>query len=364
MNFNLLDNEASIIYKWGNYYQTPIEYLVIDNPRNIEPISPSDNIKPLDQVINDYRNQGLNFNQIINKLPQYPIQDIVMYYYQININTQISDQDKINLLKQINNALITAGGVKINNFADYGSQYQQWRSKYNDKFVNDAEQLQNILNIQNAIFNYFNSYDLDNLQIVPIALTPVQYESITVNIKLDTNNKSGLEIFYGIQNSYNLPFARYIANINDVDNKDILDPNSTMYQTKIYTGLTIETQPRYSSIIKTSKSEARKNNMIYFTIWLGDPDKELPSKASEKSYLLGEYSVNNNIISIEIPYGQEDENNINRVVQYVQKGFNLPINSFNESKVSAKFFMIPYSDGNNQVGFDSDILNNIMGMIG
>ena len=99
----------------------------------------------------------------------------------------------------------------------------------------------------------------------------------------------------------------------------------------LYSGKTDDEMPNYDIIIPPS-SHTNKDNSFYMILWSG---KGTVKKATKESYMKGQYTLSDNILTIKTPVENRDE--YGSIVSKIQSS--LPINVVNvtETKISGDF---------------------------
>lgn len=294
------DNDVTLLYKWAEAYQLPIQ-LIIVRPRtpqdaNIISGTTTKVFESLPMIIQRLFNEGespasvhdiiTRYNKL-NNITKIRINDIILTYYDI-IRRQNHQPDLYVYINQIYRDMDETSIIdKFENQDALDKAYDAWIIQVNVRRERDLKRLDTINEIQLTL------EDVDREPKIPFSPITINSTIVSFNPTLDGNPvvaEDGLDIFNRAVTSKYVPFIRY----NDKLGKSYF---------RVYTGGKIETEPNYSiTIIPSTKSD--KKNTIYMTLWLGDPNSNNSVEihdAPRESFFTVIYRLETNYLTVEAP---------------------------------------------------------------
>lgn len=245
--------------------------------------------------------------------------DIVMLYYNININDE-------NILNTINNFYMLLNDTTIERYDSIetiNAEYSKWYEKLTEEATVDAEKYKIIITAQETLKEVS---DGKNYGIGPLTLntsvmgfTPRYDNGDTPSIE------DGIDIFNISKTSKHIPYIKYV------------DQYGKTYH-KVYTGNRVENQPNYDITI-IPKAESSVINHIYMTMWMGDDESTL-SHANKDSFYNVTYDIEKNYLTVESPIDQKKKglvDNENIIYQRARKCLNLDLGNGREVKIKGEF---------------------------
>jgi len=292
------DNDVTLMYKWAEVFQVPINLIIVrprgTNDSNIKSGTQKYVYESLLNMIERLERDNNTPSEIYDIINQYnkfiTIDDIAMVYYFI-WNKNLPPEEKKNINIYVNNLYELLGDTSItNHFEDVEAvkaKYESWNVILKKNFNIDMERLRVIETVQNVLAEEVNN---PKLLFSPITInTSIVGFSPTIDGKR-VNSKDGLDIFNKAIPSKYVPFIKY----NDEYGKSYY---------RIYTGGKLENEPNYSSIVTPSSSSSHKN-AIYLTLWLGDPNSDGSvdlTTAPKESFYTVIYELSTNFLTIKTP---------------------------------------------------------------
>lgn len=305
---NIYDNEISSLLKISINEGTPSKYMYIPGDREIYPNINFNNIKSLIDAVNDklMEDKTLSLNLLLNYFPTHSVYDISMIYYLIKKN---EDDIGVNMkaLILINDIFEKNDITNFNDIEDLNKALESWIEKYKELQNDDQIQLKKILQIQDSISH-----------IIPTTkLTPYIITKYTLNVLFDNKyNYDGTEIYNLFKMNINVPFVRYIKNI-DTDN----------VLTKIYIG-DLPTEVMNIDNIDWIPNKI-KDEYIYFTIYINNMDKN-----NIKNYIYCIYNIKKNIVQLKF---NSEISNLDNIFNILKESIELPIIHHSFTNISANF---------------------------
>ena len=288
------DNEVTLLYKWAQAFQVPVQ-LVIVRPRTAKDVNiPSGTNTLVYESIIDMvaRLSGAGetpaeiYDQILRYNKNITIDDVAMSYYIIDEN-----RDDPNFYQTMNeiyaNLDSTLTGDKFNNQSDLFAIYTSWNLNLQLRSQQDDTRLDSIYDIQDKLA------EVDEQDRIPFS--PAVINSTTTSFSPTLNGlpvtpEDGLDIFNDSIVSPYVPYIRY----NDSFGQSYY---------RIYTGGRIENVPHYDATIPPD-DKTDKKNAIYMRLWLGDPNSDgsadfqsAPADAFETVI----YYLSNNHLTVKAP---------------------------------------------------------------
>jgi hypothetical protein len=300
------DNDVTLLYKWGEQFQIPEQYIIV-RPRTAQDVgipsgTPTKVFESLPMIVLRLHNQGESpsdmyeiihgFNELID------VTDIIMTYYGLLRNVD-PRPDLFRTINQIYRAMDEK--TTIDPYEDQNSlqlTYDTWRIGLEQKMQRDRRRLETIRGIQDVLSQ------VDQQPKIPFS--PPTVNSTIVSFSPSINDRKvteddGLDIFNQAVVSQYVPYIRY----NDSHGKSYF---------RVYTGGKIENEPNYSVIIIPS-ADATNKNTIYMNLWLGDPDNNGTAElhdATRDSFFVVVYNLVNNHLTIESPIGIDQKKGLIR----------------------------------------------------
>ena len=331
LKLNFLDNEISIQHKIGYKTSHPVKYLVIDKDADTEYKIGGSGVIPLLNIALNMAVSGASFQEFLDKYNDFSpiILSYIYFYYkdkilkndiinyvnnQYNLNLNVNDfdvqpSDFLDILTQslLNNGINvtpqlkqqitdmyreqdlfttiadTITGMDFSRPSNIDGLFNNFGEWYSNDFLlsleNDVKYLNEILNIQNELLKYYS---------MPLYYTRIDVNRFTLVMEYNDMNTDPIEVFKNSTVSYQVPYLRYVQNMN---NGDVF--------TKVYTGKSSTNKPNINDIVWLPGPGKIKDNYIYFTVWLGGEDENI-TKASKNSFLKGKFDIENRKLLIKI----------------------------------------------------------------
>jgi len=418
------DNDVTLTYKWANYFNIPVNLLIIRDrtPKDADIVSGSSKyiFENVNTIIETMSSKNVSFADIYaylakyNSLIQSNYTNIIMLVYRMErekalnailnvVNTNPAFNEIRNDLYGTKKNLTNDGRAKLEQL--YKNNYSYWVD--NEVISNVVDKLNNIEreiepdttpNLHNFdavlrmydpwINNFKNNLAIDQsryrtidntqfqLQAIdrenPLYLTPVVVNSVTQAFSptiLDKNNRpravtvdDGLDIFDKIAVSKYIPFAKYIDGTGH-----------PLY--RLYVGDKIENEPNYNLTV-IPNNESLEHNTIYLNLWLGNPDRDATytlKNSPQEAFFIVEYDLINNHLTIKSWINANQKKHLvhdeHIAFQRVQSAFtNIDLGEGTEIKVGGNFNLYGEVNDNviNDITFDETsfvdmvLLRNIM----
>lgn len=300
------DNDVTLLYKWGEQFQIPEQYIIV-RPRTAQDVAipsgtPTKVFESLPMIVLRLHNQGESpsdmyeiihgFNDLIN------VDDIMMTYYNL-LRSVDPRPDLYRTINQLHRAMDEK--TNVDPYEDQNSlqlRYNTWKTGLEQKMLRDQRRLATIREIQTVLG------EVDQHPKIPFS--PPTVNSTIVSFSPTINGRQvtiedGLDIFNHAVVSRYVPYIRY----NDSYGKPYF---------RVFTGDKIENEPNYAvTIIPTG--DANNKNTIYMNLWLGDPENngraEL-NRATRHSFFVVVYNLENNHLTVESPIGADQKKGLIR----------------------------------------------------
>ena len=293
------DNDVTLLYKWAEVFQVPVQ-LIIVRPRTQQDInitSGTDTLvfESLPMIVQrltleqetpaDIRDIVSRYNKFITP------DDIVMVYFdQVRREPQTLPLYQLinQVYRSIDNELVVD---KFENADDLQRTYDSWITQLNVRLSRDMKRLATIKEIQLTLA------EVDQFPKIPFSPVLVNSTIVSYSPTIDgrpVTIEDGPDIYNRSVVSKYVPFIRY----NDKYGKPLF---------RVYTGGKIENEPNYSVTIIPS-AEASMKNVIYMTLWLGDPDSDGSVElhdAPRESFFTVVYHLDSNYLTVESPIGAD-----------------------------------------------------------
>lgn len=300
------DNDVTLLYKWGEIFQIPEQYIVV-RPRTVQdnniPSGTTTKVfESLPMIIQRLYQQGETPTEVYEIIHRFneliDINDIIMVYYSIlsSIDPKPNLYQTINQIYRAMDEKMTVD--RFENQNDLQQSYDTWVQGLEAKMQRDRRRLRSIREIQTL---------LAEVDLQPkIPFSPPVVNSTIVSFSPTINGRTvvsedGLDIFNRATVSRYVPYIRY----NDKHGKSYY---------RVYTGGKMENEPNYGVTVIPNK-DAPNKNAIYMNLWLGDPDNngsvELHD-ATRDSFFIVVYHLHNNHLTIESPIGIDQKKGLIR----------------------------------------------------
>jgi len=293
LDINFIDNEITLLYKWGHRLGMPNKFVILEKPTQPELIgltyvdklkryvgrraheviiSEIDITSPLDTTL------VTKFIEIADKYDNIGLRDVLMiwfsYYWSTVQNLKSPDpQDKIVATFNRVYELIEIRPIEALN--QVIERYKIWDQDAGSLRIEDNRTFKKILIFQEELLTRSPPY-----------ISEIDFIKVTVrgNLKNPATNlppsiDDGIDIFDISKVSYDVP---YIAYNSETDN-----------YYKVYKGPSNDARPNYNLIIPPTGSSENPST-IYLTIWNGLGN---PLRASQKSFSTSTYRLDRNEIT-------------------------------------------------------------------
>jgi hypothetical protein len=271
----IFDNQITLLYKWSNYLQVPVRYLVLPKQNTgqglVQPVS-------LFALIKALIDENLNLSQINsvindNYRTTATTNDIVLAYFGLKGRPKTT-------FTEINNFYNPDDEDQHRGFRDVQElrlMYQAWYGRVQQQLERDKQTLDGILGLQQTL-----------QELPPLHVSPLQIDNVVTSVNPQMDNPiDGIDLFNRSVVSHYVPFIQY----ND-------DSGKRFY--KIYQGAPGEMVPNYSVIVQPSTQTSRQN-VIYMTVWTGEGDI---ARATKESFTRAVYSLETNRLVVGTPVSQ------------------------------------------------------------
>jgi hypothetical protein len=350
------DNQISILYKAGEYFQTPTRYIAIRdkqaNDTNSETMMVVEDLvyQPLLDLLSDNPEMSLGeaYDTLIDEESQITRQDFALlytYYLITNAFPETTETNQLQLLQDaINQGVITQGTIQdihdfiqsdiIQTIPNLRVYYEDFISRWIKELQEDALALDRILDIQD---------DLEGIpqELLPSA-TPLYVDRVTLRSYPTWDDgraitpEDGLDIFNTALASYFTPYIQY--NTGTGTNID-----KSYY--KIYRGETTTTdvglpgaEPNLSMIIPDTKTKAmNKANLIYATIWSGETGQVI-TRPTREGYTKLLYDLDTGVMTFKTRISQKNPEAKALLIERVTQIFpTLALGEITEVRISGEF---------------------------
>lgn len=295
------DNPNTILYKYAKFYNQPASYLVIvKNPETGEK-----KYEIMDDYVRRELVSGNNLLTIYNslKIDNAKI-DIDMLKRSVIVVSGVLSGE---ISSELTSAIL-ANFRELDNYLSIPSISPNPDIKDLEVMLNDA----NKKYIFDLTMDTKRGEDIENMQrdfittkeSNPFLLkTPVNINSAVFMFKPklvgrtdDISSRFGFYIYDSIVLSQHVPYAQY----NTIDGNQY---------PKIYKSDRLDAEPRYNNIA-SPKDQSQRSNVIYLTLWLGNPDDDFFTAAKETFHIVT-LSLETGQLSVNIPFnirGTQTEN--------------------------------------------------------
>ena len=349
------DTDVTLLYKWAGYYKVPLKLMIV-RKRTEEDVNVTGTDElvfvSLSSLISDLVDKKYDlirvYNEIVEQIPDMPVEDIVMSYYDAQKRILVTIKDEAikkktiaGFLEEINDFYSefypTAGDrKKFDGERDLNIYYDAWIGKITEAYNDEADKLNTIESVQGYLETL---YEKPHLEVSPVAI-----KATTVAFKPTKNGKQvGIEDGYDIFNhsilSQYVPYIHY----NGATEEEKFS--------KIFRGRSFDREPDYKLITVTGK-KTRSLNTIFMKLWLGNldgnEDTEL-HEATKESFKDVVYYLDSNFLKITSPVETKEEKIQDEkiAIERVQKALaNLDLGKSIEIKVSGELdvYDVPFHD--------------------
>ena len=300
------DNDVSILYKEAQKLQIPTKFVKVDTE-----IQDGEEIKTYSSLLSKIQSE-ISAGIPLLKLAEYPIipSDLAMIY----ANTQSEFLKPGQIKKEINKFYKELDISPIRDVNELKLLQQNFISEINNLYSDEAEELDDILAIQEELNNY-----------EPLEYSPIKLESVNLIADMifkdsEPEIADGYEIFDLSIPTSNFPLLKWNTTVADT---------KALY--KLYKGKTLEDRPDYNLFIEETGKDIL--NHYNFVVWSGEGSQRY---ATKESYLHGIYDLTKNLLKIKIPI---TDNERELVKERIEEALPLEFNKIAETQISGEFYM-------------------------
>ena len=279
------DNEISIRYKWATYFGYPSKYILVrpfeGDPAD-EPYTTRGLVyEPFSNVLERLLSENLSLEDIYDTIhesnPDITPNDLAMFYYAITnghdeeitlgVTNERPPEETLqtlndfyenidNMLEPKNPEAPPRPGIRYADLAQLHAIYEEWRGTFEKMKQKDAQALQRILQLQDAL-----------TALTPVRVSPIVIDGVTVSVfptlvstgAFPTPN-DGIDIFNQSRPSLEVPYLQY--------NEDLLPLEGTIRNKyyKLYRGESADVSPKLQNILPSSV-KTNKPDRLYMTVW-------------------------------------------------------------------------------------------------
>lgn len=336
------DNQISLLYKAGDYFETPIQYITI---RDYEPgdITTPDEALVIDDLIYEplmtILARALDspnppslaeaFAGLTKEGSNISKNDFAFIYRSIAESRNLSEEEIFRLVQ------VFMGQQGFRDIRDFRTRYDYWVQQWSDTLQQDKDTLDRILDIQDNLTNIPPEYILTASDLTVERVTLRMYPTFDTGEK-PSSDEDGISIFNAIQPSYFVPYIQYNSG-----------NSATIRQTyyKVYRGEASTNnedlpgaEPNLDIVIPTSQTRAtNRGRLLYMTVWAGDPIQVITHPTRE-GYTKAIYDLETGILTCKTRISPKNPHAREVLIERIAEALsNLILGEAAEIRISAEF---------------------------
>lgn len=336
------DNEISLLYKVGQYFETPTRYVTVrdreaeDETMKTALVIGETTYEPFIDVLArtlDTPNISLQeaFNRLVGENSNLTRQEFAFFYFSLALVRGIAEEEAF---QQIQEFLDKEG---FRSLTDLRVRHEDWLKKWDQELNEDAAALERILGIQDRFENIPQEFIKPTTDLIVDRVTLRAFPTLASGER--PTFEDGLDIFNSIRLSYLVPYAHF----NEGSEVDSTIIRQTYY--KIYRGETITSdfgspgaEPNLSMIIPTTRTKAtNKGNLIYATVWTGDTNQVI-TRPTREGYTKVVYDLDTGTMTFKTKISQRNPQAKEFLIQRISEAFpGLILGEITEIRISGEF---------------------------
>ncbi len=336
------DNQISLLYKASQYFETPTRYVTVRDrsPDDVttETVLVIDDLtyEPfIDVLARTLDNPDITlaeaFTSLVDEGSTITRQEFALLYFSYSSARDIPEEEAFNLIQEF------LGNEAFRGITDLRVRHEAWIERWNQELEEDADTLNRILDIQDGLENIPEEFIKPTSNLVVDRVTLRAFPLLATGER--PTREDGIDIFNAMRLSYLVPYAHY-------NEGSALDP-AIIRQAyfKIYRGETTTTdigspgsEPNLSMIIPTTKTKAtNKGNLIYATVWTGDPDQVI-TRPTREGYTKAIYDLDTGTMTFKTRISEKNPRAKELLIERINEAFpNLILGDITETRISGEF---------------------------
>lgn len=336
LEFSVLDNDITILYKVGHNNRTPIRLILVRPRSPDEPLDEFSSNKfrytPLLTRITELADRGATpleiYNDITNFQQHMTDDDIGMTYLNY-LQNQVPPPSPERQLELVNKFYEVLEPDVMQRYTDYDSlsaNQQVWLQQVAQNFQIDQQRLQSIQQVQEELGG-IGALELEDAETFqqytelrpdvkhPVLLGPVTVNTTTLAYRptlVSTGRPvvaaDGLDIFNKAIPSRYVPYMLY----ND-------EHNETIY--RVYEGNSPINTPNFSQVTNLG-IDVSKPSTVYMILWIGDPKDDGSvsiARATRDSFIVVIYNLEANYLAIKSAANEEYHKGAATTAQIIER---------------------------------------------
>lgn len=337
------DNQISLLYKAGSFFETPVRYITVRDRQPKDVIS--DNALILNEVVYQdllsLLSETLDTSQLslqeVSRLlldPESTVsqQELAFLYYTYAKDKNVPPEE---VLDRVN--IFMGPNKGFRNLTDLTVRYDAWLNQWQKDLDSDEETLNRILDNQEILENVPEDLVKEASDLVIDRVTLRCYP-VFKGTRREPTYEDGIDIFNEIYLSYLAPYAYYNEG-SSKDNKIV----ETYY--KIYRGEITTTdinapgsKPNLSMIMPMEETGTiNKGNLIYVTVWTG-PKEQVINRPTRGGYTEVIYDLDTGMMTFKTKISAKNPQAKELLIERVATTFpSLDLGETTETSISGDF---------------------------
>ena len=337
------DNQISLLYKAGQHFETPTRYVTVRD-REAGDITTETTLvigdlvyEPLIDVLavileDPTITLSEAFTSLVDEGSTITRQEFALLYFALALSREISEEEAFNTIQEF------LGDRAFRSLTDLRVHRDAWYERWDKELNEDKETLEKlILDVQDRLENIPEEFIKLASDLVVDRVTLRAFPTLSSGAR--PTIEDGLDIFNATQLSYFVPYVHY--NEGNAVNPTII--RRSYY--KIYRGETTTTdigspgaEPNLAMIVPTTKTKAtNKGNLLYATVWTGDPDQVI-TRPTREGYTKAILDLNTGVMTFKTRISEKNPRAKELLIERISEAFpGLILDEVTETRISGEF---------------------------